>query len=213
MIFQVTDMEHDARVAMDEDIRGGVLETEGDSTTLELNAIIRSKIEEAVRITELAAPYYLLETGHNFGDELFWNEKKDGSGWVLLPTDFARLMVFRMSDWERAVTEAVTVDSIIYQRQSSRYKGIRGNTQKPICAIVQRPEGKALEFYSSKDDKAKVATALYLPVKSIDEDGGIDISERCYRSVVYAVAALTLETLGETQRAERMMGISKSLLA
>ena len=40
---------------------------------------------------------------------------------------------------------AISADDPLYDLQSSRYKGIRGNVQKPVCAVVNRAEGKVLE--------------------------------------------------------------------
>ena len=174
MIYQIQDIERDVRIALDENDVSTQLVQMGDVDTLALNDIIRSKIVEAVRRVELAAPAHLLEEGHDFSSGIYWNG--DGSGWVLLPDDFMRLIAFRMSDWERTVYEAISVDDPLYAKQSSRYKGIRGNVQKPVCAIVNRAEGKALEFYACKDNTAMIVRAGYLPYPSIDANDGIDIS-------------------------------------
>lgn len=210
MIYQVSAIERDVRVALDENDVSTQLVQMGDVDTLALNDIIRSKIVEAVRRVELAAPAHLLEEGHGFSSGIYWNG--DGSGWVLLPDDFMRLIAFRMSDWERTVYEAISVDDPLYAKQSSRYKGIRGNVQKPVCAIVNRAEGKALEFYACKDNTAMIVRAGYVPYPHIDKDDGIDISEKCYTAVVYTVAALVLTTYGEADKASAMTDLAKSII-
>lgn len=210
MIYQVSAIERDVRVALDENDVSTQLVQMGDVDTLALNDIIRSKIVEAVRRVELAAPAHLLEEGHDFSSGIYWNG--DGSGWVLLPDDFMRLIAFRMSDWERTVYEAISVDDPLYAKQSSRYKGIRGNVQKPVCAIVNRAEGKALEFYACKDNTAMIVRAGYVPYPHIDKDDGIDISEKCYTAVVYTVAALVLTTYGEADKASAMTDLAKSII-
>lgn len=209
MIYQVPDLVRDVRVAMDQNMTGEQLLSEGDMETLALEDIIRSKIEEGVRRVETGAPVHFLEEGHEFGEAVFWGERE--SGWVLLPDDFMRLIAFRMSDWERTVYAAISTNTPDYGKQSSRYKGIRGNVQKPVCAIVNRPEGKALEFYSCKSEGASVAVATYLPYPRIDKLDGIDISERCYPAVVYTVAALTLNTYGETEKASALIELAKTI--
>ena len=210
MIYQVWKIARDVRVAIDENMRSEQLITDEDIETLSLEALVRSKIEEAARRVEEAAPVHLLEEGHNFGDAIHWKDL--GSGWVLLPDDFMRLISFKMSDWERTVYTAISVTDPIYQKQSSRYKGIRGNVQKPVCAIVKRGEGKALEFYSSKSEEAQVEQATYLPYPTIDADDGIDICEKCYTAVVYTAASLVLTTYGEADKASALTALANSIL-
>ncbi len=210
MIYQIQDIERDVRIALDENDVNTQLVQMGDVDTLALNDIIRSKIVEAVRRVELAAPAHLLEEGHDFSSGIYWNG--DGSGWVLLPDDFMRLIAFRMSDWERTVYEAISVDDPLYAKQSSRYKGIRGNVQKPVCAIVNRAEGKALEFYACKDNTAMIVRAGYLPYPSIDANDGIDISQRCYEAVIYTIAALVAATYGDSEKTTNLNELSKTLI-
>lgn len=209
MIYKLTEIARDVRIAIDQNMTSEQLIATDDIETLSLEDIIRSKIVEAVRRVETAAPVHFLEEGHDFGDAVYWGDLE--SGWVLLPDDFMRLIAFRMSDWERTVYAAISVDNPLYTKQSSRYKGIRGNVQKPVCAVVNRAEGKALEFYSCNSEDAYVSRASYLPYPHIDEDDGIDISERCYTAVVYTVAALVLTTYGEADKASALTELAKSI--
>lgn len=210
MVYNIETISQDVRIAIDENKISEQLISDEDIDTLSLSEIIRSKIEEAVRRVETTAPTFLLEEGHDFGDSVFWEE--NGSGWTLLPDDFMRLITFRMSDWERTCYNAISVDDPLYDLQSSRYKGVRGNVQKPVCAVVNRAEGKALEFYSCNSTDAYVKRATYLPYPKIDEDDGIDISERCYTAVVYTTAALVLTAYGANDRAEQLNALAKSIL-
>jgi hypothetical protein len=209
MIYKLTEIARDVRIAIDQNMTSEQLIATDDIETLSLEDIIRSKIVEAVRRVETAAPVHFLEEGHDFGDAVYWGDLE--SGWVLLPDDFMRLIAFRMSDWERTVYAAISVDEPLYAKQSSRYKGIRGNVQKPVCAVVNRAEGKALEFYSCNSEDAYISRASYLPYPHIDEDDGIDISERCYTAVVYTVAALVLTTYGEADKASALTELAKSI--
>lgn len=145
-----------------------------------------------------------------FGEAVYW--KEGCCGWVPLPDDFMRLVAFRMSDWERTLYGAVTPADAVYALQSSRYKGVRGNPQKPVCAVVQRPVGLVLEFYSCRTDRAHVSVGSYVPYPRIDGTGGIDISAKCYKAVVYQTAALVLGTYGETGQGELMSETAKGLL-
>ena len=210
MIFQVDKILKDVRICIDQNTSSDSLLLTGDADTLALDDVIRSKIVESVQLVHNEAPSYLLENGHNFGDAVYWGEME--SGWVLLPADFQRLVVFEMDDWEQAVYTAISTDDPEYEKQRSRFKGIRGNAQRPVCAVAIRPEGRVLEFYSCKSKNATVKRGVYIPYPEIDDNDGIDISKRCYRAVVYEIAAKTLITFGENEKAAVLTEVSKQFL-
>lgn len=202
-------MARDVRVAIDMNHDSTPLLADGDMDTLGFDGIIRAKLCDAVRMVEMEAPLNLLEQGHQFGEAVTWGE--DGKGWILLPSDFMRLVVFKMSDWRHSVSEAITQDDPMYTRQWSKWKGICGNPEKPVVAIVNRAEGQVLEFFSCNSTSATVEQAVYVPMPIIDKHGGIDVSEKCYRAAVYRAAALALSSVGD-QLATTMIEMSKSLL-
>jgi hypothetical protein len=210
MIFQIDKIMQDVRICLDQNMESDALIESGDIDTLALDEIIKSKILEAIQRVHRDAPNYLLEGGHNFGDAVYWRELE--SGWVLLPMDFLRLVVFEMDDWGQAVYQAISTDDPEYEKQHSRFKGIRGTAQRPVCAIGIRPEGRVLEFYSCKSTDAKVSRAIYIPYPKIDEDGGVDISERCYNAVIYTAAGLTLLTCGETEKGNSVSELAQTFL-
>ena len=210
MIYQLDKIMQDVRICLDQNMTSDALLESGDIDTLALDDIIRSKILEAVQRVHMDAPNYLLEGGHNFGDAVYWSELE--SGWVLLPQDFMRLVVFEMDDWEQAVYQAISTDDPEYEKQRSRFKGIRGTAQRPVCAIAIRPECRVLEFYSCKSKDAQVSRAMYIPYPKIDEDNGVDICERCYNSVVYTAAGLTLLTCGEVEKGNAVSELAQTFL-
>ena len=209
-IYQLQDIIKDTRIALDQNMTSEKLIEIDDIDTLSLNDIIKSKVVEAVTRVHSQAPIYLLDSGNNFGDAVYWKELN--SGWVLLPDNFMRLIVFRMSDWERDVYHAIAEDDPEYEKQSRRFKGIRGTPQKPICAIVVRPEGRALEFYSCKNNDALVSKAVYLPYPYIDNHNGINICKKCYTSVIYTISSLVLSAYGDSQKSEAFAELSKTSL-
>ena len=210
MIKQIEDIVRDVRIAIDENARSASLIVEGDLDTLTLDEIIKSKIADSVKRVEMNAPVHLLDSGLNFGDDgVYWNANL--SGWIILPDDFMRMLVFRMSDWQRSVYDTIDAGDELYALQSSPFKGIRGNPDKPVCAITLRPEGKVLEFYSCNSKEATVQQAVYLSVPRI-EDAGIHICEKCYSAVVYYVAALTEQTVGNADAAKLFLELSNNLL-
>lgn len=213
MIVKATEMAKAVRVAIDMNKGSAALLEEENCDTLTLDEIIMSKLADAVRLTETEAPSMMLESGHDFcgfgGENVFIGE--DGKGFVILPNDFMRLVAFRMSDWKRTVFEAISEQDPLYSLQSSKWKGVCGNTEKPVCAIVRRAEGKVLEFYSCADSTARVTQATYIPIPKIDREGGIDVATDCYQSAIYRAASLALASMGD-QLSTTMLDISKSLL-
>lgn len=210
IVYHLDQITEDVRIALDQNTASDTLKEIGDVDTLALNDIIKSKIVEAVKRIHSSAPPYLLDGGYNFGDEVYWKEHE--SGWVLLPEDFMRFVVFQMDDWERPVFYPISTDDPEYEKQSSRFKGIRGTTQRPVCVISIRPEGRVLEFYSCKSDDATVSRAVYLPYPEIDKYGAIEICQRCYDAVVYTIAALVLTTFGDVEKSSALNELAKSVL-
>ena len=115
MLYQVEALKTDIRIALDQNMTSDQLFDTGDIDTLSLEDIIESKIADAARIVENGAPRHLLEGGKNFGDSISWDSAVGyGSGRILLPDDFMRLVSFQMSDWSRPCTVAITEDARVY---------------------------------------------------------------------------------------------------
>ncbi|MBQ8270787.1 MAG: hypothetical protein IJZ22_06260 [Bacteroidaceae bacterium] len=209
-VYPLDKIAEDVRIALDQNMSSDALTEIGDVDTLALNDIIKSKIVEAVKRIHSEAPPHLLDGGHNFGDAVYWMEHE--SGWVLLPEDFMRFVVFEMDDWARPVFTCSNTDDPEYEKQHSRFKGIRGTAQRPVCFVSIRPEGRVLEFYSCKSEEAMVSRAVYLPYPKVDEYGAIEICQRCYDAVVYTTAALVLITFGDTERSNVLNELAKSSL-
>lgn len=211
MIYQTENICKDVRIAMDENMTSKALTELLDVETLSLDTVIKSKIEEGVTRIHSAAPLQMLDQGHNFGDTLYWKEN-DTCGWILLPDDFMRLVVFMMDDWERAVYYPINVDNPIFYKQYSRFGGVRGTPQRPKCVLAIRPEGRVLEFYACKTQQAQVSRGVYIPYPKIDEHGGIEIGKRCYLAVVYTITSLVLSAYGDIEKSNLFENLSESLL-
>ena len=213
MKYRLTDLMREIRIALDQNMSSAALSDLGDVDTLSLNEVIRSKIEDAARIVILNAPTHLLGTGEVFGRSISWHSAAGhGSGHILLPPDFLRLVMFQMSDWSRAVFDAITPDDPIYAMQSSRFPGLRGNPSKPVVAIVNSSVGMTLEFYSCTGGKSvSIKQASYLPKPRILGDT-IELSEKLKEPTVYQAASMVAASFGETDKAVALANISNSLL-
>lgn len=223
MVYQQSEVLRDVRVALDQNSVSTQLLEVDDIDTLSLDELIASKVPDAVRMVEMQAPLHLLDSGNNFGSSISWGgavnadetSSSTGSvykGWTSLPEKFMRLIVFKMSDWERPVYAAITGDDPRYLHQSSRHGGIVGTPQKPVCAIVMRPEGRVLEFWSCNSTSTTVERAVYLPLPEWDDDNGISICERCYRPAVYYTAALVSRAMGNADFATLLMNAADNML-
>lgn len=205
MTYQVADIEKDVRVALDQNMVSDALAGIGDVDTLALDEIIESKIEDAAKMIELSAPLYLLGTGEYFSDDITWEDRETAiGGSIELPNDFMRLITFKMSDWDYAVTSAISEDDPTYAQQKSRFGGIRGNTQKPVVAITNQETGLVLEFYSCNSDDATIDRARYLPLPKI-ANNQIDLCDRLKPAIVYYIAYLTALSIGNGDAAAGLL--------
>ena len=207
--YFIEDIVKDVRISLDMNSNSETLAEFEDNDTLSINEIIKSKIIEGVKQVHSIAPPHLLDGGNIFGDAIYWGDME--SGLVLLPDDFMRFVVFQMSDWTRAVYHAIETSDPQYELQSAPYKGLRGTCNNPVCAIATRHEGRVLEFYSCKDENATVKKALYIPYPKIEEEA-IDICEKCYKAVTYAIAALVLTVFGDSDKSNIYNELAKNAL-
>lgn len=211
MLYTVQNIQKDVRIALDNNESIDALLNGSDEDTLMLNGLIRSKIEDAACMVEMSAPVHLLDSVNNFADAVFWDNDDHNTGWVILPDDFMRLMLFEMSDWKCPVHDTIDSSSDEYFRQRSDVKGVRGNCSKPVCAIVIRSVGKVMEFFSCNSKDAQVLHAVYLKKPEIDNYDCITICERCYRPFVYQCAGLVSQAIGK-QDASTFFELSKGLI-
>jgi hypothetical protein len=193
------------------DAAGGV-EGMADSDTLNIGHIILSHLLTAIRTAEKDAPLELLGTGIPFGKSVSWyGQPGKSGGYILLPRDFLRLVVFQMSDWAYPLTELISPSDDLYALQGSRYPGIRGCPQKPVAALTNTSVGMTLEFWSCEEGAgASIKQASYLPEPQI-VDGKVRIPEDIKRAVVYYAAYLSAATLGDEQAATYKEEYNKQL--
>ena len=203
----------EAKVCIDENVSSDALASLGDTDTLTLEEIIRSKVEDAARLVEESAAHYLLDNGKSLlGASISWEAQPGyGKGSIRVPDDFLRLIVFQMRDWAYPVTEAITEDNPLYLMQASRYMGVRGNPERPVVAIVHTANGQDLEFYSCAGQVGGIKTGQYLPVPKVDEEGYIELCPKLHRAVVYRLASMTAAIIGASEVAAMLLGTSNEL--
>lgn len=213
MTENVETLVRDVRVAIDMNGASEALLVSDDETSLRIEEIIESKIEQAARVIEGRAPVWLLDSGKPLsGSITFQSAIGKGRGRMQLPDDFMRLITFKMSDWERAITEPILESDPRYLLQSSRFTGLRGTPQKPVVAIVSEPTGLVLEFWSCEGgESVTLQRGRYLPMPTISGTG-IEICEKLRQAVVVYAGYLTLQTLGHAEEGELLRRQAETLM-
>lgn len=178
-----------------------------DSDTLSQGEIIKNRLVEATKIIESNAPLYML-SGYEIGTKDTLSFKQAGSlyvGEVQLPKDLMRLLMVRMSDWERGGKIIQETDEE-YAWQCSRF-GVKGNPQRPIAAVVQNADGDlSMELYSCNSSAATLS-CTYIPLPYID-NGVIFMCKKLKESILYMAASLVCTSLGDTTTASSMQSMA-----
>jgi len=214
MNYSIQDIIKEVRLALDENEISVPLIAIADNDTLSLNAIISQKLVHAVRSVTQESPSNLLDGGVSFATTVTWESGVSGKGmgYTTLPDDFMRLVVFQMSDWHRPVLDPIEDSDPIYLLQKSKFSGIRGGVDKPICAITTYPEGKVMEFYSCIGGlTVTVKMAKYIPYPSIVNDN-ISICPKLLIPVIYYTAGLVCSTYKDKEHADVLFSIAKDYL-
>lgn len=214
MKYEIGDIKREVRITLDENSVSVPLVIEMDNDTLSLDELIESKVIDAVKSVTQSAPSHLLDGGVEFARCVEWEKGLVGKGmrFTALPEDFMRLVVFQMSDWRRPVLDVISDADPRYFMQKSKFSGIRGGVEKPVCAITTYPDGRMMEFYScAGGSNVSVRIAKYIPYPIIT-DGKIEICKKLYSSVVYYIAGLVAATLKDKEQSALLFSFAKDLL-
>lgn len=204
----VAEIVREVKIILDENTENNPILTV-DTDQLQIEEIIKSRIIDAVRFIHESAPSHMLDDGLNIvGSPV---TVQDGSGYVVLPDDFMKLIIFKLETWSRPVIEPISDTDPLYFAQSSRFRGIRGGTDKPVCAITTGKDGRVLEFFSvAPGTTAKINKAKYLPLPKI-EDNTIKVCRKLYQPINYQCAGLVALTLKDTN-AKSYFEVAKSFV-
>ena len=214
VLAEITTIITDVKRALDENESASNI-LSGDADQLQMDALIRSKIVDAVMYIHKAAPSSMIEgispeeiptPGQVTGGQ-------DGACTVALPDNFMRLVIFQMSDWKRPVITPISDTDPLYAMQGSDYVGIRGGVKKPVAVLTTNIAGKKiLEAYSSEGTVAKL---VYLPIPTIEGESpneSISICTQLYQPVIYHCAGLVAMTYKD-ELAKDLFEIAKSYIS
>jgi len=120
----------------------------------------------------------------------------DYTGYVTLPSDFLQLVSFKMENWKRSVTEAITEHDPRYKRQF--YEQLRGKFTKPVAVFRTKfGVGKVLDYYSVQSGEHTVEHGTYL--KSVPAE---ELDEILIDPLSWLVAETILSSVGEIELAK-----------
>lgn len=104
----------------------------------------------------------------------------DGIVSLPLPGDFLRLVSVKMSDWQRDVTVVTGENDPALAMQWCRWRGIRGQPERPVVIIGRNESGeRCLLMFSSSQD-ARLEYGRYMPYPRFDTTDSLDIPDRLY---------------------------------
>ena len=212
--YNVSDIVKDVRTILELNVTSDWLTEVGDTETLSLDKLIKSKIEDGAYVVEMQASHRLLD-GESFKDKGITYDGK-GFGYIKLPKDFARLVIFQMNSWLVPVFEAVYPEDAAYPMLRSKYGCVSGNYEKPAVAITNNEDntniGLMLEFYTTRDMKNDtIAHAVYIPTPSIENDK-VKLCYRLYRPRLYSIASLVALTYKDNDLYNAFQQTIKSLI-
>lgn len=221
--YEVTDILAKVRDIIGMNLADTQLTADLQQDTLSLDDTIRESIVPAAQLIENAAPIEMLGEGVDAPTDSFGTVSEEAINTAdtyrvihgLAPTDFMRLVAFRMSDWSRSINAPISFVSPRYDMQRSRVVAVRGCPERPVLAmgITSATSGTTPRFeweaYSSKTGST-VKTFAYIPQPSVKDDK-ISLCPLLLNAVVYATAYLTETALGDTNKASLFFATAKNL--
>lgn len=147
------------------------------------------------------------------GREFFPNPT-EGTGYVVLPSDFYKLAKFKMRGWHVPVLQATYESQRVVNIQSNEY--LRGDHIRPVCYIekvVLDTTGKQVEilrYYSlpKERERHQIESAYYVPIckelKDMDDNDPIAIHSSLIEPICYLVASTVSVLLGKYEEAKAL---------
>lgn len=112
--------------------------------------LINAHLDEAAKNVLMTAPLHCLTPKKDTTSSGTADSGGAKTGYIALPADFLRLYSLKMTEWERPVTEAISITDPLYKLQKNAY--VRGGVSKPVAALAARiistTPTNVIEYYS-----------------------------------------------------------------
>ncbi|MEG0499495.1 MAG: hypothetical protein RR550_00055 [Rikenellaceae bacterium] len=156
---------------------------------------IASTLDQAGRELLMIAPVGAINRVKSFKTAPL-TAKADGTGEVELPSDFVRMVSFRMYGWHKAVYETIATTSQKYARQFHR--STRGGVAQPVVALC----GNKIQYFSVLLDSVHLMEeADYVDFMEVDAT----YPSKLLDALVWLTAAKTLKIMSEYEASKMAM--------
>jgi len=202
MLYSVRQVIADTRIALDHNADERPLIQVDDPYTLTLDQLIAANIQPAAREVLAAADPQRLGAGIPVEASLVWPER---TGWgralLPLPDDFLRLLSVAVSDWRRPA-RIIADTHPDYRWQSSPFAGVRGNPDRPVAVVCQRPWGRVAELYSSCGGSGVTLLHAQYVAEPHITSGHIEWPEALHHDIITRIALFVVGTIGTSTLAD-----------
>lgn len=150
-------------------------------------------------------------------------KRTDGTGYLVLPLDYLKLIEFKLESWPISVRDLLDPTSDEAKRQASRWG--RGTPQKPcVMESTDNCGNKILRYWTAgkfaNNDTGSpksfynhgIELFVYVPRPTTSIDGSVmtaPIRDEALQNVIYRASGIFLEGKKENELADRMYALSK----
>ena len=136
----------------------------------------------------------------------------EGTGYILLPDDFVKLVSLRMAGWSRPCARLYPADSRMALMQHSRYT--RSGGVRPVCSEDVLPTGKrCLRYWWLPKGQQPMVEHLVYEARYDAAEGLSGDDEALHKAVAYYCAALLMNVFGRGDMAAVFMNTAASICA
>lgn len=175
------------------------LEYPNESDVKPIWTLIDETLNDACNDALMLIPLYRIKP-FQFADQRVFitGGKNYYNGFLKLPDDFLRLHSFKLQDWSREVSTAISTQNPNYTLQGNEFT--KGKPCKPVCVIDEHTGvGATLDFYSTSVKSPVVQKALY--VARFDDS---DIQENLTDFFAVMTALKITDYLGEFNKSKAL---------
>lgn len=160
MNLTITDAIKDVRIVLDDILKDSDNDFEADKD-MEIEAALKRACRELLMEvpTEYLQPTVIRDVEGSTDPTPSQVKNTDGTGYVVLPSDYLRLVAFKLWSWAGVVRETIDPLSDEARQQVSRWT--RGTPQKPkAMADVDQNGNKILRYWTAGMYNSPTASAL-----------------------------------------------------
>lgn len=204
MEYDVDTIVGDVRTVIDMNRQDGLIAGADETDTLDLDSLIRSKVEDGAKAVFMMARNELLDVSVVKGTVERGEE-------AAVPDDFLKFVFAKADGWKRAVYTAERAEDASYDIEQSGYAGLMATDARPKAFVVTGTAGK-LTLQMCPRHVGGEYTFGYVTEPKVTAKDRINIPERVYRSVVYMTGAMVSATLNDYSQSGWLATVAKTLI-